>query len=72
MVAAEGVVVTPDAGGALGLLWLIPAVPLAVAFVNLFVGRRLGRWSGWLATLAVAVSFVISAAAVAALLGLPA
>ena len=72
MVAAEGLVVSPDAGGALGLLWLIPALPLAVAFVNLFVGRRLGRWAGWLATLAVAVSFLISAAAVAALLGLPA
>ena len=49
MVAAEGLVVTPDAGGALSLLWLIPAVPLAVAFLNLFVGGRLGRWAGWLA-----------------------
>ena len=54
MVAAEELVLTPGAGGALSLLWLIPLVPLAAAAVNLFVGRRLGRWSGWLATAAVA------------------
>ena len=72
MVSAEELVLTPEAGGALSALWLIPLVPLAAAAVNLFVGRRLGRWAGWLATLSVAVSFVASAAAVAALLGLPA
>ena len=41
------------------MLWLIPALPLAVAALNLFVGTRLGRWAGVLATLAVAVSFAI-------------
>jgi NADH-quinone oxidoreductase subunit L len=47
-----------------GVLWVIPAVPLAVSVINLFVGRRLGRWSGILATVAVAVSFVVAVAAV--------
>ncbi len=60
-----------DPTGALNLLWLIPALPLAVAFVNLFVGKRLGRWAGVLATLAVVASFAVALAAVSALLGLP-
>ena len=47
-----------------GALWLIPAVPLATSVVNLFVGKRLGRWSGIAATVAVAVSFGIAVAAV--------
>jgi NADH-quinone oxidoreductase subunit L len=47
-----------------GILWVIPAVPLGVAAVNLFVGKRLGRWAGILATVAVAVSLVVSVAAV--------
>ncbi|MFI5056257.1 MAG: NADH-quinone oxidoreductase subunit L, partial [Actinomycetota bacterium] len=54
------------------VLWLIPAIPLAVATLNLFVGKRLGRWAGVLATVAVAVSFAISVAVVADLLGRPA
>ena len=32
------------------MLWLIPAIPLAVATLNLFLGKRLGRWAGVLAT----------------------
>ena len=28
------------------VLWLIPAIPLAVATLNLFLGKRLGRWAG--------------------------
>ena len=43
-----------------GTLWLIPALPLAVSAVNLFAGKRLGRWSGIVATLAVAASFAVS------------
>ncbi len=58
--------------GALPVLWLIPAIPLAVAMLNLFVGKRLGRWAGILATLAVFASFVIAVATVRELLGLPA
>ena len=42
-----------------GALWLIPALPLATAVVNLFWGRRLGRWAGWLASASVALSFVV-------------
>jgi NADH-quinone oxidoreductase subunit L len=59
---------TPHAASS---LWLIPAIPLAVATLNLFVGRRLGRWAGVLATIAVAVSFVVSLSAVLDLLGFP-
>jgi NADH-quinone oxidoreductase subunit L len=57
--------------GVFDLLWAIPAVPLVAAAANLFVGRRLGRAAGWLATAAVAVAFAISIAAVAALVSLP-
>src|SRR5215210_6900884 len=40
-------------------VWLIPALPLAGFLVLLVAGRRLGEpWAGWLATLAVAGSFV--------------
>src|SRR6476619_2227283 len=48
-----------------GAIWLIPALPLATAVVNLFWGRRLGRWAGWLASASVALSFVVSLALVA-------
>jgi NADH-quinone oxidoreductase subunit L len=61
-----------EATGALELLWLVPAIPLAMALVNLFVGRRLGRLAGVLASLAVLVSLGISANAVRELLALPA
>ena len=54
------------------ILWLVPLVPLAIAVLNLFVGRRLGRWAGWLAATSVAVSFVVSVVVVMDLLGLPA
>ena len=44
MVGALGseLVPTTSATGAMQLLWLIPAIPLAMAAVNLFVGRKLG------------------------------
>ena len=45
----------------LELTWLIPALPLAGFLVLLLVGRRLGEpGAGWLATLMVAASFVVS------------
>jgi NADH-quinone oxidoreductase subunit L len=34
----------------LSYIWLVPALPLAGFAVNLFVGRRLGKAAGWLAT----------------------
>ena len=53
-------------------IWLVPAIPLATAAANLLFGRRLGRWAGWVATLAVAVPFVLSVAIFADLLSRPA
>jgi NADH-quinone oxidoreductase subunit L len=61
-----------DATGAMQLLWLVPALPLAAAALNLFFGKRLGRLAGWLATGAVTTSFLIAALAVRDLLALPA
>src|SRR6185369_10966545 len=55
-----------------GAIWLIPALPLATAVVNLFWGRRLGRWAGWLASASVAISFVVSLALVSQLVAKPA
>jgi NADH-quinone oxidoreductase subunit L len=52
-------------------LWLIPAIPLAVALLNMFVGARLGRWAGIFATAAVFASFVVAVAAVSDLLTFP-
>ena len=49
-------------------LWLIPALPLAGAAINLFLGERLGRWAGVLATVLVFGSFGVSIAAVLDLL----
>ncbi|MDJ0790682.1 MAG: NADH-quinone oxidoreductase subunit L [Acidimicrobiia bacterium] len=45
-------------------LWLLVALPLLGALVNLFFGRRLGEpASGWLALIVVVASFLIGAAA---------
>ncbi len=55
-----------------GGLWLIPALPLATATINLFWGRRLGRWAGWLASASVIASFAVSLAVVAQLVAKPA
>jgi NADH-quinone oxidoreductase subunit L len=49
--------------------WLVPALPLVVAIVNLFAGRRLGRVAGVLASAAVGISFLVSIAAFLSLLG---
>ncbi|MEO8293133.1 MAG: NADH-quinone oxidoreductase subunit L [Actinomycetota bacterium] len=46
---------------ALGLLWLVPALPLAGSVGNLFFGRRLGRAAGVLAATVMAVSFAVAA-----------
>ena len=53
-----------------GSLWLIPALPLLGAALNLFVGKRLGRSAGIVASVLVAASFVVSIAVVGSLLGL--
>jgi len=59
-------------GHTAGALWVIPALPLAVSVVNLFVGKRLGRWSGIIATVAVAASFAVAVAVVLDLVSVPA
>ena len=53
------------------VLWLIPLLPLAGAVINLFAGKRLGRYAGVLASLTVVASFVVSLAVVHELLGRP-
>ena len=72
VVAAGELTPAVDAHGALTLLWLIPALPLAGAAINLFAGRRLGTIAGWIGSLTVIGSFVIAAAAVVELVGRPA
>src|SRR4029453_3315296 len=52
-------------------VWLIPLLPLAGAVVNLFLGPRLGRAAGWLATGLVGLGFVLAVATLLDLLGLP-
>ena len=54
------------------LLWLVPALPLSGAAVNLFAGRRLGRQAGVLASALLGASLVISLVILLAMLGLPA
>jgi NADH-quinone oxidoreductase subunit L len=44
----------------LGWLWLVPALPLAAAAVNLFAGRRLGRAAGVLASATIALAFALA------------
>jgi NADH-quinone oxidoreductase subunit L len=45
------------------LVWPIPALPLAGALVNLFLGRRLGRRAHWVAVPAVGAAFLVALAA---------
>src|SRR3990172_9247145 len=44
----------------LDLVWLIPALPLAGATMNLCAGWRLGRRAGWVASAAIAAGFVVA------------
>jgi NADH-quinone oxidoreductase subunit L len=57
---------------ALNVLWVVPALPLAAAVVNLFLGRRLGRWAGVLASVAVLSAFVAAVVGVRGLVAHPA
>jgi len=52
--------------------WLIPALPMGGAAVNLFFGRRLGKAAGWVASATVALAFAIGVAVLLDLLSLPA
>jgi NADH-quinone oxidoreductase subunit L len=42
------------------LVWLVPALPLSGAVINLFLGRRLGRSAGILGSLLIAAAFALS------------
>ena len=53
-------------------LWLVPALPLAASSVNLFAGRRLGRGAGILASVAMALAFVLAVVNVRNLVATPA
>ncbi|HEX6330248.1 MAG TPA: NADH-quinone oxidoreductase subunit L [Actinomycetota bacterium] len=53
------------------LAWLIPALPLAGAVLNLFAGRRLGSRAGWVASALVAASFAVAVAVLIDLVALP-
>jgi len=55
----------------LKLIWLVPALPLAGAAANVFLGRALGKLAGWLASAAVAGGFVVAVIALTDLLSLP-
>jgi NADH-quinone oxidoreductase subunit L len=52
--------------------WLIPALPLGGAAVNLFLGRRLGKAAGWVASATVGLAFAIGVAVLLDLLSVPA
>ncbi|MFN8232281.1 MAG: NADH-quinone oxidoreductase subunit L [Actinomycetota bacterium] len=54
------------------LLWLVPLLPLAGAALNLFVGKRLGRGAGVIASVLVGASFVLALMIAVGLLGVPA
>lgn len=51
---------------------MVPALPLAGAAVNLFVGKKLGRWAGVLASALMLAAFGVALAVLADLLALPA
>ncbi len=53
-------------------IWLVLALPLTGFIVNLFVGRRLGKGAGWLATVVMAGAAGLAIAACLDLLSLPA
>jgi NADH-quinone oxidoreductase subunit L len=52
--------------------WLIPALPLGGAAVNLFFGKRLGRAAGWIASATIGLAFAIGVAVLVDLLSLAA
>jgi NADH-quinone oxidoreductase subunit L len=53
------------------LVWLVPALPLAGAVINLFLGRRLGRAAGIIASVVMVGAFAASVAVLASLVSLP-
>jgi NADH-quinone oxidoreductase subunit L len=56
----------------LKLVWLVPALPLAGFAINLFVGKRLGKGAGWLASALMFGSLAVASLVARDLLALPA
>jgi len=52
-------------------VWLVPALPLAGAMINLFAGRRLGRWAGVLASALMVAAFALALGVLSDLVKLP-
>jgi NADH-quinone oxidoreductase subunit L len=52
-------------------VWLVPALPLAGAVINLFGGRRLGRWAGLLGSALMVAAFALALGVLADLVKLP-
>jgi NADH-quinone oxidoreductase subunit L len=53
------------------LVWLVPALPLAGAALNLLIGKRLGRFAGWLATSTMVAAFAVAVAVLLDLVSMP-
>ncbi len=53
-------------------VWLVPALPLAGATINLFAGKKLGRWAGVLASALMVAAFALALVVLSDLLALPA
>jgi NADH-quinone oxidoreductase subunit L len=56
----------------LSRVWLVPALPLAGATINLFFGKKLGRWAGVLASALMVAAFTLALVVLSDLLALPA
>jgi NADH-quinone oxidoreductase subunit L len=56
----------------LKLIWLVPLLPLIGAAVNLFMGKRLGKAAGVLASLLMGIAFLFALVELSQLLKLPA
>jgi len=52
-------------------VWIVPALPLAGFAINLFFGKRLGRWAGVLASGLMLASFAVALGVLADLVKLP-
>ncbi|MDR0504890.1 MAG: NADH-quinone oxidoreductase subunit L [Bifidobacteriaceae bacterium] len=61
----------PLADGALGLIWLVIAIPLVSAALLLLLGRRANRWGHWLGLAAAVGGLAVCLPALAQLLARP-
>ncbi|MET8319179.1 NADH-quinone oxidoreductase subunit L [Micromonospora sp. NPDC005189] len=57
--APFGAVAYAPAGGLLGSVWLLVAIPLVSAAILLLLGRRADRWGHWLGVASIGAAFVL-------------